>query len=229
MSKSRSIMVAFMAAMLYAALGIAADDAVHSGTVTFSQTAGSYTFLKIEEAGKEYWLAANSLTVAVGDRVEYAGGDVMTDFKSKAMNRTFESIRFVARIHVLGNELPQDDVHKDIATQAAHAGTPEAGTIADTAVGMTIEKILDPKATLPEQTVSLRAKVTKVSRNILGRNWVTLSDGTGKPPNDSLVATTQETPAVGETVTVAGELTSNVDLGAGYEYKVLLENARFSK
>jgi hypothetical protein len=69
----------------------------------------------------------------------------------------------------------------------------------------------------------------KVSRNILGRNWVTLTDGTGKPPNDSIVATTQETPAVGETVTVAGELTTDVNLGAGYEYKVLLENARFSK
>lgn len=229
MSKLRSILAAFMAAMMYAAPGVAADDAVHSGIVTFAQTAGNYTFVRIKDAGKEHWLAANSLTVAVGDVVEYAGGDVMTDFKSKAMNRTFDSIRFVARIHVVGKELPQDDTHKGIQAQATPAGNSAPGKAAGTAVAMTIEKILDPEAKLPQQPVSLRAKVIKVSRNILGRNWVTLSDGTGKPPNDSIVATTQETPSVGETVTVAGELTTDVNLGAGYEYKVLLENARFSK
>ncbi|MFZ2509100.1 MAG: hypothetical protein WAW79_11590, partial [Steroidobacteraceae bacterium] len=192
MSKLRSIVAAFMAAMIYAAPGVAADDAVHSGIVTFAQTAGNYTFVRIKDAGKEHWLAANSLTVAVGDVVEYAGGDVMTDFKSKAMNRTFDSIRFVARIHVVGKELPQDDIHKGIKTQAAPAGALPPGKIADATVAMTIGEILDPQAKLPGQTISLRAKVIKVSRNILGRNWVTLTDGTGKPPNDSIVATTQE-------------------------------------
>jgi len=63
----------------------------------------------------------------------------------------------------------------------------------------------------------------------MGKNWVTLQDGTGAAPNDKLMASSSEMVAAGEIVTVKGVVRSNVDLGSGYLYKVLLEEATFSK
>jgi hypothetical protein len=73
-----------------------------------------------------------------------------------------------------------------------------------------------------------RAKVMKVSQDILGKNWVTLTDGSGKSPDDKIVATTKETPSVGAVVTVSGRLKTNVNLGSGYQYKVIIEEAKFT-
>ncbi len=218
MNKPRSIATAVIAVLLYAAAGHADDDAVHSGTVISAERAGSYTYLQIEEAGEQHWLATQPLTAVVGDQVEYAGGDVMQAFTSKALNKTFESIRFVSRIHVVGKDLPPDAIHQGIDLETARA-----------ADGTTVEKIFETSATLAGKTVALRAKVIKVNPHILGMNWVTLSDGTGQSPDDAIVATTQEEAAVGDIVTAVGLLKTNVNLGAGYEYKVLMENARFTK
>lgn len=204
-------------------------DAVHSGTVTYAKTAGGYTYLKINEAGKEVWLAALPMEVAVGDLVEYAGGDVMKDFKSKAMNQTFDSIRFVSRVHVVNKDMPPDEIHKRVNVGHEKAKAPKRGEIARARNGRTVGEIYSERDKLAGQQIVLRAKVVKVSRNILGKNWVTLSDGTGKSPDDFIVVTTQELPAVGEVVTVAGTLKTNVNLGAGYSYKALLEGGKFTK
>ena len=79
------------------------------------------------------------------------------------------------------------------------------------------------------QEVSLRAKVIKVSENIMGMNWITLQDGTGTAPNDKLIATSSELVTVGEVVTAKGLLQNDVDLGYGYHYAALLEEATFIK
>lgn len=231
-----AIMVA--AAIAWPVSGLAADDGIHKGKVTFAQVAGGYTYLKIREGGKEVWLAALPMKVSVGDDIEYSGGDVMTNFQSKAMNKTFESIRFVSRIHVVGKDepqasapsaaIPKDDVHKGVKP-SKDVAEPRPGEIPRAKDGKTIAELFSEKDTLKGNKVSVRAKVMKVSRNILGKNWVTLDDGTGKAPDDRMVAATSESPTVGDIVTTSGILKTNVVLGAGYQYKVLLEDARFSK
>ena len=75
--------------------------------------------------------------------------------------------------------------------------------------------------------MSLRAEVLKFSPDILGMNWITLRDGTGIAPDDKLVVTSSETVTVGEEFIVKGKVKINVELGAGYSYKVILEEASF--
>ena len=82
---------------------------------------------------------------------------------------------------------------------------------------------------MSDQTVGLRARVIKVNENIMGKNWITLQDGTGTAPNDKLLATSLESVAPGETVTVRGVVRNDVDLGSGYRYNVLLEEAIFTQ
>jgi hypothetical protein len=76
--------------------------------------------------------------------------------------------------------------------------------------------------------VSLNARVIKVNKNIMGKNWVTLQDGTGTEPDHKLLATSQQMVAPGDLVVAKGKVTRDVDLGYGYTYKVLLEEASFT-
>ncbi|MDH5298872.1 MAG: DNA-binding protein [Desulfobulbaceae bacterium] len=79
--------------------------------------------------------------------------------------------------------------------------------------------------------VRLRGQVMKVSRNIMGKNWLHIQDGTGVPAKNThdLVVTTAATPAQGDTVTVEGTLSANKDFGAGYSYVAIIEDATVSK
>lgn len=239
----RQIGAAFLAALLVASPALAnKKDEAHSGTVTLAKTAGGYTYLKIKESGKDVWIAALPMTVAVGDKVEYAGGDTMKDFKSKAMDQTFDSIRFVSRIHVVNKDMPKDDIHKGMAGMPmddVHKGVkPEAGKVATAPKkgeiskpkgGKTVAELHSEKDKLNGKKVTARAKVMKVSKNILGKNWITMSDGSGKAPDDKIVVATLETPAIGDVLTASGVLKTNVNLGAGYLYKVVIEDAKFTK
>ena len=73
----------------------------------------------------------------------------------------------------------------------------------------------------------MQARVVKVNANILDKNWVTLQDGTGAPPEDKLTATTSQVVSVGDEFTVTGIVQNDVSLGSGYDYKVILEEAHF--
>ena len=79
--------------------------------------------------------------------------------------------------------------------------------------------------------VRVRGKVMKNSRMIMGKNWVHLQDGTGdatKQQHD-LVVTTQDDPKDGDIITVEGIVAANKDFGAGYVYKVIVEDAKVEK
>ena len=56
-----------------------------------------------------------------------------------------------------------------------------------------------------------------------------MQDGTGTEPDNKLLTTSQEVVAPGDLVIVKGTVAADVDLGYGYEYTVLLEEATFSE
>jgi hypothetical protein len=93
--------------------------------------------------------------------------------------------------------------------------------------GLSIAQIIADAASLEGKPVRVRAKVMRMTPNVLGRSWLRIQDGSGstKSGDHELVVTTSETPAVGEIVTLEGLLVRNKDLGSGYRYDVLLENA----
>ncbi|MGB5540449.1 MAG: hypothetical protein WBO37_10200 [Gammaproteobacteria bacterium] len=121
--------------------------------------------------------------------------------------------------------MPTDGYHKNIAGN----GTTDTPAVPPRATGgKTVGEIIAAGEKLTGETVVLRAMVMKVNRNILGKNWITLQDGTGTPPDDKLTVTTAETISAGAQVTDEGIVRTNVDLGSGYLYKVLLEDANFT-
>jgi hypothetical protein len=82
---------------------------------------------------------------------------------------------------------------------------------------------------LDKKTVVVRGKVVKVSKGIMGKNWVHLRDGSGDPGKgtNDLVVTTKDDPKVGDVVTAKGTLLKDKDFGSGYKYRVIVEGATF--
>ena len=208
------------------------DQGAGSGTVAETMTSGGYIYVRLEE--DDAWLASTPMSLAVGDKVEYSSGMIMENFTSSSLNRTFDSIRFVEKLQVAGQF--DADAHTAAATsemggfaKSATAEAPTVGEIAPLDGGKTIAEIYIELTQLKDQQVALRARVMKVSLGIVGKNWITLQDGTGTAPNNKLIATTSEVVAVGDLVTVEGVVNTNVDLGSGYNYSVLIEEATFTK
>jgi hypothetical protein len=92
--------------------------------------------------------------------------------------------------------------------------------------GKTVQEVYQEKDKLKGKGVTLRGKVVKYNEAILGTNWLHLRDGTGKEPANDLTVTTQTKAKVGDTVLVEGNVSLDKDLGSGYRYDVILEDAK---
>jgi len=66
---------------------------------------------------------------------------------------------------------------------------------------------------------------------VMGKNWVHLRDGSGTAAENThdLVVTTADEAKVGDVVIANGVVTTDVKLGSGYSYDVLVENASLKK
>lgn len=65
-----------------------------SGKVAETMDAGGYTYINLEKNGKQTWAAVPNMKVTVGEEMGLKPGAVMTNFTSKSLKRTFESIVF---------------------------------------------------------------------------------------------------------------------------------------
>jgi hypothetical protein len=95
----------------------------------------------------------------------------------------------------------------------------------------TVEEIVNERGKLKDKKVVVRGTVVKVTRGVLGKNWVHLQDGSGtgaKGTNDVLV-TTQDDAKIGDVVVASGVVNTDIDLGSGYAFKVVVEKAKLQK
>lgn len=210
----------------------ASNEKLNSGTVAETIDVGSYVYVRLEDDGG--WLAGPPSQVKVGDRIVYGEGTLMTNFHSSSLDRNFESIRFVNILRpasAAAGTTPANP-HAGLAPAIGHsrvAEAPAAGEIAPLEGGNTVAGIFANAGALDGKQVSLRARVIKVNQHIMGTNWITLQDGSGEPPDNKLLATSTDLVDIGDLVVVSGVVHKDVDIGSGYFYKVLLEEATFTQ
>ena len=82
-----------------------------------------------------------------------------------------------------------------------------------------------------DKPVVIRAKVVKFNGGIMGKNWIHLRDGSGSAADNSndILVTSKDEAKVGDVVIAKGIVKTDVDLGSGYAYKVLVEDVSFRK
>jgi hypothetical protein len=72
------------------------------GTVLQFLDAGEYSYIQIEENGKQLWVAVMATKVSKGDVIEFPDSPPFTGFQSKILNRTFDTLIFAEGIKNYG-------------------------------------------------------------------------------------------------------------------------------
>ncbi len=230
--------VAWAAAQAHAAdpAGGSAAAAGITGKVVETMSSGGYTYVQVDDGAKKIWAAAPQFVVAAGDKVVVPEGVPMQDFQSKTLGRTFDVVYFVPGIQVVGGKAgaAAAPAHGMGDGMAGHA-MPGHGTSAAAAVdlsnikkadgGQTVAELFANKAALTGKDVAVRGRVVKFVPEVMGKNWIHVQDGTGSTGTNDLTVSTSATAAVGDTVLVRGKLGADKDLGAGYHYDVIIEDA----
>lgn len=216
-----------------------------TGKVLERIDAGTYSYLRLDTLGGEQWAAVPKCELNKGDNAVVSHAMSMDGFESKTLNRKFEHIVF-GILEAPGAPAPsaagapQMPPHGQPADPHAGAKMPLAppadlGPIkvkrATGAGAATVAEIFAEKATLKEKSVSVRGKVVKVMPGIMGKNWLHLRDGSGsddKKDND-LTVTTDDVATLGSVVLVHGTVYTDKDLGSGYNFSVIVEDAKVTK
>ena len=214
----------------------AQPSAGYRGTVVEVINSGGYTYVQVDTGSEKIWAAANQFQVKASDQVMVPQGIPMENFHSKTLNRTFDTVYFVSGITVAGADKPAGQIpqgHPDVSQShitppsTASSGVDFSG-LKKAEGGKTVAEIYADKSNLSGKNVTVRGKVVKFTPEIMGKNWIHLQDGTGDQGTHDLTLTTNGTAKVGDTVLVSGVVAVDKDFGAGYQYAVIIEDAKIT-
>lgn len=223
-----------------------AGEAPVKGKIAETMDSGGYTYLKLKTASGDIWAAVSQTPVKVGADAVIENPMIMNGFESKTLKRKFDKIVFGSLAGAAEPSPSQKGQPSGPKVPSFGAsgmsqphGTPaEKINLSDIKVpkaqgsnGKTVAEIYSQKAALKGKEVSVRGKVTKASFGIMGKNWLHISDGTGKveEKNFDLTVSTGAKAQVGDVVLVTGKLSTDRDIGAGYFYPVIIEDAKVEK
>ncbi len=199
-----------------------------SGKVVETMNSGGYTYIKIEKDGKNTWVAIPSAKVTVGQDISVAQGMAMTNFTSKSLNKTFESIIFSGGLAGgQGSSMPAAPIKKSVIEAPANIKVDKASG----ANAYSVAELHGKSADLDKKSITVKGQVVKVSPGIMGKNWIHIQDGSGDSSSSSnkIIVTTQDMATVGDVVTAKGTLYKDKDFGSGYKYAVIVEEGSISK
>lgn len=215
--------------LVYASLTFAADapvqpaaNTVVKGKVLEVIDVEGYTYLMLKTSEGQVWAAVNATPLKKGANVTIENVMTMHDFESKSLKKTFPVILFGTLNNGAGHY------------EAAHSGAPASVDLSDVHVSKakganayTVAEIVGKAARLKDKTVVLHGKVVKYNPGIMGKNWIHLRDGSGAETDNSndILVTSANPTKLGDIITIKGVVHTNQDFGAGYSYKVLIEDA----
>lgn len=211
----------------------AAQNRTVRGEVLEIKEVDPYSYLRLRTQDGEIWAAVNKAPVKKGAQVTIENASVMNNFESKSLKKTFDRIVFGT---LAGSASGASPAAGDMSR--VHPGAAQAPAVADVKVpkaegrdARTVAEIVGKQAELKDKPVVVRGRVVKFTQNVMGKNWVHLRDGSGsaKDNNHDILVTTKDQTQVGNIVVARGVVRTDVDLGSGYSYKVLIEGASLQK
>jgi len=216
---------------------------VHKALLEEALQTSEYTYLRVKENGNEQWIAVPSMTPKTGETYYYKGGIQMAKFESKELHRVFETITLLERVATSPADL---DAQKPADKSAAYSDNssgggmdsgsaqyqrkqnpPEKKEIKVTAAkgGITIADLYSKKDSWSGKTAKIKGQVTKYTPAVMGKNWIHIQDGTDYNGKFDLVVTSDQEVKVGDQVTLEGKISLDKDLGYGYFFDVIMEDA----
>jgi len=229
------LLLAVVAAFLVMAGGSAtlatAQGLAIKGQVLEVKDVDSYTYLRLKTKEGETWAAVGKAPVKKGSEVTIENVVMMSDFESKTLKRKFDKIAF-------GNLAGAGAAAAGAGMGPAHGQMTPAADVGDVKVpkatgpdARTVAEVVTKRAELKDKPVTIRGKVVKFTGGVMGKNWLHLRDGSGSAADrtDDLVVTTLDETKIGDVVVVKGVVRTDINLGSGYAYNVLVEDAKLQK
>jgi len=211
----------------------AVDPANRTVEVTEVIQANAYSYLNVKEGNKQFWIAVPSMEAQKGDELHFTQSMEMTDFYSRDLDRTFDLVLFVDNVSrlpvpaatpTLGNM--QQPKQQDAA---AHEGRPKTDKkeikVEAKDGAIQLAELFENAEKYNNKRIKVTGEITKFNSRIMGKNWAHIQDGTAYGKYFDLTVTTQDVIPVGDIVIFEGTLVLNKDLGSGYFYEFLLEDA----
>ncbi|MBL7965594.1 MAG: SH3-like domain-containing protein [Prolixibacteraceae bacterium] len=213
-----------------------ANPAMHEVKVQEVVQTSNYTYLKVTDNGAENWIAVTRQEAAAGEVYYYDQALEMKNFKSKELDRTFETIYFVQGISKepisaapaqgmggMGGNMPEGHSGKAADSQK------EGISVAPAEGSISIAQLYAARNDYSAKKIKMRGQVVKVNDEVMGKNWIHIQDGTKDGENFDLTITTLDKVTVGEVVTFEGTITLKKDFGYGYFYELIMEEATLVK
>lgn len=196
------------------------DLDMHEIRVLETLPTDSYLYLRVREDGRDYWIATTNRELRQDETYFYNEALMRTDFRSEALDRSFDTLYLVTRI------VPEAE-RKALETGGYNPHSPQAGMEApsgsapfhSSARPVSIAELLEQPADFADQWVRVEGRCERVNYGILGRNWVHLKTEAG----EELVVTTQDSVPLNAAVGMRGIVRLDRDFGSGYTYALLLE------
>ncbi|MDF1612302.1 GW dipeptide domain-containing protein [Stygiobacter electus] len=191
----------------------------HQATVLEVIHVTEYTYLRVKENDKEYWIAAPKADIKEGTVINFNQSMEMKNFESKDLKRKFDTILFVDNLDAkLGvgalNRPMKPNIEK------------ENIKIKKAADGITIAELFANPKNYENKIVKIKGKVVKINSGIMNKNWIHIQDGTNFKDDFDLTITSNQIASIDEIITVTGKIILNKDFGYGYSYKILMEDAK---
>jgi hypothetical protein len=187
--------------------------------------ASNYTYVKVKENLAETWVAVTKQEINVGDVFYYDNALQMNNFKSKDLDRTFDEIYFVSQISK--TPITSEKMGGGMPAHSGKVETQKLSTVTlDKAKGeTTIADVFKKRTEFIANEFEIRGIVVKINKQVMGKNWIHIQDGTDFKGQFDLTITSQDLPEMNHEVTFKGKLSVNKDFGSGYRYDVIMEDA----
>lgn len=212
-----------------------AEAGVVKGEVLEVINVDNFTYLRLDTHAGEIWTAVISAPVKKGNVVAIKDAIVMKDFESKILKRTFPTILFGNLVGApnasgqsTGATMPMGLGSSFIAlSQKWKSGSTASIAKGEESDALAVADIVKGATKLVGKSVVVRGKVVKYNPDIMGKNWIHVRDGSGseKDQSNDILVTSTEPVQIGDVVTFRGKVRTDQDFGAGYAYKVLIEDA----
>ena len=187
-----------------------------------------YSYIRVLENGQEKWIAAPITTIEIGSTYYIGKTMEMQNFESKDLNKTFETVYFVEKISSTaeGAKLPLTTNPHPVNPEATKPTIEKKEVKIEASEGtISLSELFKNKDNYNNKIVTLQGEVTKFNPAIMNLNWIHMQDGTEFNEVFDLTVTTKAEVKVGDKISIKGKVTLNKDFGAGYFYKIIVENA----
>lgn len=187
---------------------------------------GQYSYISVIENGANRWVAVSRQEIQPGEIYTYDSALEMADFHSKELDRSFDRIYFVNNITLAsGAQTNHPPVNHGMTGHNEKNAARAEITLDKSSGELTIGSLFDNPDDFSGKEIQIRGVVVKVNNDVMGKNWIHIQDGTSGNGSFDLTVTSQSRVEVNSEVVCVGTVALNKDLGAGYFYDILLEDA----